>query len=216
MLILRTAGDEASALLGSVTLVGYMVTRIWAITAQGATRFSQSLEQERADAANPPYRRWGVVYTYRFIAGVLSILGLGLIGVSLLPGADKWITRDRVPWILVALGVLNVPIAWRKMLGLTVYGPLWWLSCVAVGPILLILALLALPFGPSLAFVHLFWEVTAESTPSGTWLTVQLDPDGDSENLSLRHSALYGDPQTHAVIAHWITTRSSAHALERG
>ena len=52
-------------------------------------------------------------------------------------------------------------------LGLIVFGPLWWLSCIAVGSVLLILAFFALFFGPSLALYHLFWEVSAEAIPLG-------------------------------------------------
>jgi hypothetical protein len=56
MLILRTAGDEASAALGAATLFAALVTRIWSVTAQGATRWIDSYETEKKEQAESVYR----------------------------------------------------------------------------------------------------------------------------------------------------------------
>jgi hypothetical protein len=75
-------------------------------------------------------------------------------------------------------------------------GPCGGFSCIAVGPVLLILAFFALFFGPSLALQHLFWQVSAEATPPGVWMTVQLDPAGPgAEKPGLMHGSLYTCPQ---------------------
>jgi hypothetical protein len=208
LLILRSAGDEASALLGTVTLVGYVITRIWAITAEGAPRYMRSLEQEKAQTAKRHrFSRWEVCY--RLTAFVLILISFSFCLVSLLPGV-VWITPARATKVLVVAFVLWVPIVWRKLLAFATFGPLWWLSCIAVGPMLLVLSIFALFFGPSLAFLHLFWEVSAEPTPPGAWLSVQLDPAGmPSESRGLMHGSLYDDSRAHAMIADWITRRAT-------
>ena len=113
----------------------------------------------------------------------------------------------------------SAPEALRHLLLGVFFIPMWWISSILVGPMLVVLFLFALFFGPSLALHHLFWIVSAEPTPPGAWLVVQLEaPESLGFQTALMHSTLYDHPRAHSVIAHWIAGRcrdsseSGAHA----
>ena len=197
---------EASAVLGTATLVSSMVTRLWSLTSVGTPLWIRALEQEKADAAalsrySWPRRIYALCVLGLFVLGiVLSVLGMSQIGPPWVPA------RDGVA--LVASFLPNLVFAWRKALAIVVLGPLWWFSMLVVGPVLLLLCLFAMSFGPSLALRHLLWPVSAEPTPPGVWMTVQLDPVLTPRGFrGLMHSSLYDDPRAHSVIAHWLEKR---------
>lgn len=200
--ILRTPGDEASGVLRSVTFVSHLVTQLWAFTAQGATRWIESVRKEEEEPRQE-FSRWQKIY--RVSAFLFSVVSFTLAGLSLIPGMQRWITTEQATWAVVAQFFFWAPIQWRRVLGVFTLGPLWWVSCILVGPLLFLLAFFALFFGPSLAFLHLFWEVSAESTPPGDWAVVQLPPRG----AWLHHSSLYQDPDAFELIARWIREQAS-------
>ncbi|SDR60968.1 esterase/lipase family protein [Paraburkholderia tuberum] len=216
MLILRAAADEASAALGAATLASSLVARFWALTSVGAPLWMRALEQDEADRARQTRYSW-----LRRVHGLsvmcLFVLGIVLCVLSLLPIDPPWVTRNQATAVLVASFVLNLLFAWRKVLAIAVLAPLWWLSMLLAGPVLLLLSVFAMSFGSSLALRHFLWIVSAETTPPGVWMTVQLDPESTPRGFrGLMHSSLYDDPRAHSVIAHWMKKQTGVSpAAER-
>jgi hypothetical protein len=217
MFILRAAADEASAALGAATLASSLVASFWALTSVGAPLWMRALEQDEADMARQTRYSWP-----RRVHG-LSVMGLFVLGIvlcllSLLPIEPPWVTRNQAIAVLVASFVLNLPLTWRKVLAVAVLAPLWWLSMLLAGPVLLVLSVFAISFGSSLALRHFLWIVSAEPTPPGAWMTVQLDPENTPQAFrGLMHSSLYDDPRAHSVIAHWMKNQMGIlPAAERG
>ncbi len=207
MLILRAAGDEASAALGAASLVSSLVARFWALTSVGAPLWMRALEQDKADRARQTRYSWPRLVHSLSVIG-LFVLGIVLLVVSLLPAERPWVTGNQATAVLVTAFVLNLPFTWRKVLALAVLAPLWWLSMLLGGPVLLVLSVFALSFGSSVALRNVLWIVSAEPTPPGVWITVQLDPDSTPRGFrGLMHSSLYDDPRAHSVIAHWMKQR---------
>lgn len=211
MLILRTAGDEASAALGAATLFAALVTRIWSFTAQGATRWIDSLEAEKKEQAEraarrargeyptlTPLKRWHALLTVAMLIVTITAMILNI-------ARPDWVNTQTTAIVIVVYVLFWLSYAWKKVAGLLIFGPMWWLSCMAMGPVLLLLCMLALFFGPSMAVSHLFLAVAAEPTPPGIWITYQLDPAQTPRGqIGLMHSTLYDDPRAHKIMAQWI------------
>lgn len=217
LLILRAAADEASAALGAATLASSLVARFWALTAVGAPLWIHALGEDRTNQARQtrhslPRRVHGLCVMSLFVLGIV------LCVLSVLPIEPTWVTRNQATAVLVGAFVLNLPLAWRKLLLIAVLAPLWWLSLPLAGPVLLVLAVFALSFGSSLALRHFLWVVSAEPTPPGVWMTVQLDPESTPRGFrGLMHSSLYDDSRAHSVIAHWIKKQVvESPAAQRG
>ncbi|MBC8724570.1 alpha/beta hydrolase [Paraburkholderia sp. 31.1] len=215
MLIIRAAGDEASAVMGAATLFATLVMRIWSFMAQGAAHWLDMFDIGRkhnlgdiGKKLENENQKDGALYKIRgHVTAIYSIILLVACIVNFV--RPTWIgTRQ---FIAIAGGAFAVAVSygWKNVIGPIILYPilylLWWVSCIATIPVLMMLSLLAMLFGPSIAIRHLFWVVSAEPTPPGFWAVVQLNPEGipHSEN-NLMHSTLYDDIRAHAVIARWI------------
>ncbi|MCX6214109.1 alpha/beta fold hydrolase [Spirosoma sp.] len=84
-------------------------------------------------------------------------------------------------------------------------------GAVVAWPVSLLLIILLLPFGWEIALANILLDVTAESTPIGSW-RVQLWEPPTSDSLVARplmHSVLYEDSRVLESICQWIESRNS-------
>lgn len=211
MLIVRTAGDEASAVMGAATLLATLVTRIWSFMAQGATHWFNIFGIERNAKLDDLYKKLeienekgGLLYKLR--GHITAIYSITLLVASIVAFMrPTLIGLHQFAVIVGGAFVVALSYGWRAIIAPIISYPLWWISCIATIPVLAMLSLLAMFFGPSIAIHHWFWIVSAEPTPPGTWAVVQLNPEGIPPSESnLMHSTLYDDDRAHALIAHRI------------
>ena len=166
--IVRAAGDEASAALGAATLASNLVAKFWALTSVGAQLWERALAEDATDSTKRVSYSWPRRIHALIVLG-LFVLGMILFILTLLPLNLQW-TNKWAGVSLIASFVLNSAIHWRKalkvVLGFSVLAPLWWLSMILSAPVLLILCLFAVAFGPSLSLRHFLWIVSAEPDAS--------------------------------------------------
>ena len=216
VLILRAAGDEASAALGAATLASNLVAKFWGLTSVGAPLWERALKEDEADRAKKvAYSRPRRIHAL-IVMGLL-VLGIILLILTLLPLNLQW-TNKWAGVCLIGSFVLNLTVHWRKglltILAFAVLAPLWWLSMILTVPVLLILCVFAVAFGPSLALRHFLWIVSAEPTPPGTWITVQLNPETRRATFGgLMHNSLYDDTRAHTIIADWMVDRLTGSSV---
>ncbi len=112
------------------------------------------------------------------------------------PPLEKWLTPVILAWGLLSLGLLGLAM---------VFGVLVMALAVAVG-------VAFRSFDSQSIWSGVFLDISAEPSPPGQWLTVQMPPFDGGELLTnqLRHS-LYDHPLAPRYIADWMRLRMRAH-----
>lgn len=204
--IYRSVGDEASALLATTGFFSWLVTLAWALAS---------------------------VLTVG-VAGLLAALVLVpvivTIGVALL--ADRWLTGQRLRRTLarlahsratgaaiVTLGILAALGTWGYLFAGTPFGTAErWYGLVVAGLVLAVVTFGTLS-GLGYGLTAPFLEMTAESTPVGSWdvhlfeaRNWNFDPDDPAPAAKggfLAHSAAYTDRSVLRAIAGWLRDREA-------
>jgi hypothetical protein len=223
LLIVRSAGDEASAVLSAMQFISWVATRAWGpalVIGRRLAELSESVPKQSLRTSETVVYAHGAALVFLFavlgmilasefapqpyaVVGVVlcAMTCLAMIGFLILLFQD----RSRLsPWVAFRAGVLGVVT----------------FSCVSLflTPTLLVAAIVAMPFAPELALVAIAYEVTVEATPPGTWPVHQLPflervaalpPGARVEHprwLSLMHSASYEDPRALKLLSAWVTS----------
>lgn len=206
VLIVRTPADEASGFL----IVGQFVSQLTVRVYLAAQRLTARIE---AAATRWSRHRWtlaGVtageaVVTFLFLIASAEASNRGLpVWLVNLPLAGFFATVICLILTLVILvPVYGVP-------GAT--APFRILVSFLTWPTIVILSLfLVLPFGLDVAVANILLDVTAETTPPGSW-TVHMFPAPTARELGrddvpLMHSVVYENPRALAFIADWIAQK---------
>ena len=86
------------------------------------------------------------------------------------------------------------------------------LASSVVWPVIVLLSILLLPFGREVAMANILLDVTAETTPVGSWTVHLVEPptiqELDKDILPLLHSVVYESPRVLTVLGQWISAGS--------
>jgi hypothetical protein len=198
LLIIRAPGDEASAALGAVLALNFVVSRIWDI---------MSWILDEASARADQWRDWLNRCGWSVYAVNVSLMAIG-VWLQLSSWVAAFISEPMI--LTLSVTFLSCSIILWFLLLFHDLGKLVGILCLGViaAPLTILLALLAVPFGLELALVSLVLNVTAESTPPGSWVVHQLRPSGEVDRWdALMHSVAYEDPAALATLVDWIQQR---------
>lgn len=202
--ILRGTMDEALLGLSAAQAISFAINSIYAVPAA-------VLEQaiERASIWGQQLRRHGLLLSFVFLAGWFLSLAATLM-----------IIRESEPYFRIASGVFTcttlVGILYLSLVSAN-GGVAFVIGGLIIGvctlPLLILLALLAVPLGYELAFAAILLQVSAEATPTGTWTVWHWHSDISlSPHERLSHSALYDDMSALSEISSFIVSRCLGNA----
>lgn len=209
LLIIRTEGDEAAAVLSGARVAGACIDLVWRDLSEpvldgiggllkkwdylGLDAFQRRFysDIEKKDWGLPEPETEPVTVTGTITKYVLPMTG-PLIG-ALLGGPQDPQTDPLAYWVLSAVALLyGLP----ALLALVV--------TVVSMPFVAVFAIGLLPSGWTLPLAGPFLDVTAEPAPPGKWWVTQIDP---SHGQGLSHSKSYDDSRVFDAIAEWVKSR---------
>ena len=197
-LLIRAAGDEASAALGSLQLINWLTTTLWVkptelIQAAYDTflEWSASLE------------RWSDRLFWWWVSGSATAVFVGMMLRGIAPRTANLLTITGFGVALTGWCMSIVPSArtYLLLLGFFLLGMLFT-------PLPVFLGLLLIPFGPELAPYAVLLDVSAEPTPPGTWQVCQLPTQPPDKPIPMMHSASYSLPEAIHLIITWMQERN--------
>ena len=206
LLLLRTTGDEASALLLFFQFLSMLAVRLFHLLQTLHAR----VEQRFALWSQHKLALIGMLVAgfAGFVAAVTAWLASGLS-----------LTSGTAMFAMVVMTVLNVMLLFL-LLGQAEVAAIFFrfAATVAVLPAALILALCMLPIDWRVAVANLFIDVTAETAPPGAWTLHQFVPrKADArggEAPGLAHSAIYDDERAIGAIVEWILASGPSNDSE--
>jgi pimeloyl-ACP methyl ester carboxylesterase len=203
-LILRAAGDEASAALAATHILSWVTGRLWLITSHALGRTLDTVE------------RWRELLTRHRLTTALVAACLALVCVVALVRLSTsdplWLQRVLLlPGVLL---LLMVAILFRGGLAAAFLGRMLFGAIAA--PFLLLIAILGVSLGPELLVAGLLFQVTAEATPPGRWVVWQVaasaDDTDERASTGLMHSASYQNPKALEILEAWFAAVVRGHA----
>jgi len=195
LMIVRVAGDEATALIGAFQIATWLITKI------GIFYSSILLWIHRTYTAT---KAWFDAITDKYLVWIVSITGAVVIA-------------DRLLWLhyrySVVLRFLNNK---ANAIDPLLAGPSHWAQnhLLPFGllidlPILVVLGGIILggilPMGAGSLFGVLVYEVTVEPIPKGVWVLHQIEPEGRIDGLM--HSVCYDNTLALSAVSDWIVSR---------
>lgn len=206
LLLLRTTGDEASALLLFFQFVSMLAVRLF-----------HTLQTLHARAE----QRFALWSQHKLALVGMLVAGFAGSGAAVM----AWLALDPSLASGTGLVALVAITAVHAMLLLLLLGQaeaaaifFRFAATLAVLPAALILALCMLPIDWRVAVANLLVDVTAETAPPGAWTLRQFVPLASDarggQAPGLAHSAIYEDERAIGAIVEWI--RSSAPSLDPG
>jgi hypothetical protein len=223
VLLIRATGDEASSALAVLPFLSWIVGWLWLRPAAWVARAIAKAAPwaDRVAEISGSGWRWGVG------ALVAAAIPLALLHT----GPQEPLVVQRL--LLAAGGVsLALGLGWLLLyVSVALYGyltlGLFLLGAMFLAPLPLLFAVALIPFGLDFSLAGLVLDITAETTPPGTW-TVHHIPDenpragdfppGDAEvpttgTTSLRHSMSYANPAAAELLSCWIRKRADNTAF---
>jgi hypothetical protein len=165
-LIIRSPGDEASSALDFVQLIARLTVRVWVQAMGSYKRFEATAkrwsEQKKELVAVP---------AIMYVVTVLLFWGLVVAHVN------SHLLVAIVMTSIVVTSVVTVE-AFFLFLGLVEHATIipFALVSVLVWPAIVLLSVLLIPFGREVAKANILMDVTAETTPVGSWTVHLLNP----------------------------------------
>lgn len=207
--IIRTVGDEASAVLAVSRFVAWCGSRFWWVLSWALSPLSAFDRWFRRRYAGGPDTviLLAVVMGWQIVAG--GIVMSSLMGV---PSSDPLylnVFRDLKSGLMDALEDPTLSnLVGAAVIGVIIVGAVLAVTTLLVWLIFVAIAAVLFPmFGSEAALTALAWEVSEEPVPDGSWIVHQFSSDGsDGGALDLAHGLSYEDERVHAHLAHWIAT----------
>ena len=204
LLIVRAPGDEASAALLFFQFVSQLSVRLYVLSYQLHERLLGLLN------------RWSghhVQLLAALVGGFVLYVGVIFGAIALKMPTEATVTIViLLAWLCVAVPALTL-IGWTDVAA----GPVQFMIGALLFTIIIILSITLLPFGWQVALSNILLDITAETTPPGTWIVHQIEPmrsqvqAGDVQPL--QHSVVYEDPHSLSLICDWIEhTEITVHA----
>jgi hypothetical protein len=207
VLILRSAGDEASGVLVFFQFITWSAIRLYAKLLKMQAAFRRQA------------REWS---KHPFLLIVATLVGfvllMGVVALMVYLKASMTMTLV-VVLVTMAVFVLCPFFLIVRQLGMAMFVFDLFVGGVLLGVIVL-LSITLLPLGRQVALSNVLLDVTAETTPPGNWQIHLLTPAEEVDDAeqseateALRHS-IYEDPRTHDMIARWIEEKLDAGGSE--
>jgi hypothetical protein len=141
---------------------------------------------------------WGL---FIFCAVALKMPARALLVVMMLLG-----------WLCIAVPALTL----FKKIDIAA-GPMQFAIGAPLLGIIIVLSITLLPFGWQVALSNIYFDVTAETTPPGTWEVNQIEPSRSQGQAGavppLEHSVVYQDERALTLICDWMErTEMRSHA----
>jgi hypothetical protein len=203
LLIIRSNGDEASAVLAAAQFSSWAMQRLCRIFT-----FILSSAEDFYDKAGP------LASVRRFL--YLNVLFLILF--ALLFRAELFTS----PLLLLTVPLLSFLLAYLVGAGMFLLELSLVSTLVVLQPVV---ALLLTPFGPDLAPVTLIADLSVEPAPPGLWQMCQTQPRHFGQTtrerlFSYLHASTHDQPEIAAFIVSWLQNRaggsvSSADGISR-
>jgi hypothetical protein len=193
VLIVRTFGDEASAVLGAAHIVSWIAELIWSATSRFLGGILTTVETWRDALA----KRWRLVVPACVLLLVLTIVSLATTTPPALLQAGGIVAAATLAFVLAIFS--------RGGYAAMFLGAL--LIAFLATPFFLLIAVLGIATGPELLVAALVFRVTAEGTPpGGGWTVWQVpkDPRNADGRASLMHSVTYQDAESLDVLVKWL------------
>jgi hypothetical protein len=199
-LLIRVAGDEASAALGALQLINWFTTVLWVKPAE--------LLRAGYDAAvawSATLARYTRHVVWVLAGALLSMIASVQLANAALPqfGSALWILGLAGLAVALIFAVVRAAPGHRLFYGFFLFGILF-------APLPILLALVLVPFGPGLAPLATLLDVTAEPTPPGLWELHQLPTHAPATPVPLMHSASYQLPEAIELIVGWLRQRAAS------
>jgi hypothetical protein len=208
VLIIRSPNDEASGSLSFVQLVAHVCVRLYVRTVRLYERF--------ADAAKGWAKRKVLMLTVAAVSFVAT-LGLLVAAAAVLSweeGSQDWV---HVCAIVIACMPLLICVPALFLFFGRVDEATIYIRVAAesvVWPIIFLLSVFLLPLGWETAIANILLDITAETTPAGSWRIHLIDPppraDSGNDSLPLMHSVVYENPRVFQLICDWIAHTCAA------
>jgi pimeloyl-ACP methyl ester carboxylesterase len=211
VLIVRSPADEASGFLGLGSFVAQMTIRV-VLAAQRTIR--------RLEASVKTWSRWK--WRLAIVTAAAWVLSLLAYAHATSAGMPAWIRTAAAAGIGGSIGLLVVLVVLLfgdiGVQGLMV--PLRVVVAAIAWPAILLLSLvLLLPFGWQVALANVLLDITAETTPPGSWRVHTIVPptsrELDRDDVPLMHSVVYDNPLVLALVTEWIESACRAAAVGR-
>lgn len=220
VLIIRSSGDEASALLASSQLLSWFVSRIWDIAYRLLRPLFTVLHVFKR--AGQIVQALLIMSSFVLLLLITLAIVMGDIGgaiasaVTHSPIGNSSRSQPMIVRIFVELlkpftahpdDRSFVEMAFALLfIGIIVLGGVFALLTLLVLPAVILLSLLLLPFGAESALAALLVELSVEAIPAGVWTVHQFGPiKGQGAGLSLMHSAAYADDRVLHLLACWMS-----------
>lgn len=220
VLIIRSSGDEASALLASSQLLSWLISRIWEVAYRLLRPLFMVLQTlMRAGQIVP-----AILITSCFV--LLPLIAISVVIGDAAGALVSAITQSPIDnpslsqsMIIRIFAELVKPFTLHPddrsfadmaitllFIGAIVLGGIFVLLTLVVLPAVILLSLLLLPFGAESALAALLVEISVEAVPAGIWAIHQFGPiKGQGTGLSLMHSAAYADDRVLQLLASWMS-----------
>jgi hypothetical protein len=202
LLIVRSPADEASGVIGFFQFISETTVRLFLMVEGWYQRIRHTAV------------RWA---SHRTILIVVSVLGWLIVSASVFE-YRKLTATESLSWGVVAvwlflLGVFTTPllVALRRANENDLPFMFLLLKSALVWPVIVVLsALLILPFGWQVAVANIFLDVTSDPTPIGSWEMHLVEPATSRElGVSIPHLShmVYENRHAHELIGDWIASR---------
>lgn len=202
VLFIRSTGDEASGALTTMQFSGWLLNRPWILL----NNLVGHLERKVMGWRNSFYQN-----VHRSLRGKIAVclcVVAAFLGLFMLQGS--LLAQEVGIALMVPMGaVLFVHYASAYVVGIP-----YLVLALLLMPLLLISAVILLPFAPEAVLASPFMDIKIEATPPGTWTIAQLgalsyDDDGtEVVERGLSHSETYTDPRSLTLIVEWMRSRS--------
>ena len=202
LLIVRSPADEASGVIGFFQFISETTVRVFLVVEGWYQRF------RRAAA------RWASHTMILIAVGLLGwlIVSAGLIAYIRLTATDSLSWGVFAVWFFL-MGVCTTPLLVALRFANEDALPFMFLllKSALVWPVIVILsALLVLPFGWQVAVANIFLDVTSDPTPIGSWEMHLVEPSTSHElgvSVPPLTHMVYENSHAHELLADWIASR---------
>ncbi len=187
ILILRVAGDEATAALGTTHMISWVAGQIWLLTSRLLGQTEDTVEQLRIQLIRH-WRKMALIAACLVFVCVAALLKLPPMGGRI------WL-QLMAPSILLLLAVFAILVKGGLVAGILSR----FLFTVIATPFLILISILGIGIGLELVIAGFLFQVTAEPTPPGTWQVSQIVTEG------FKHSASHHCPAALEIVGRWIS-----------
>lgn len=218
LLLMRMSGDEASTGLSAMQMVSSLLTKFYA---KLDSLEASALRQDESMLSRSRIYARATSALVACVIGVILALSLGQFEWfnHLTRRALGWGAALKAEWPSLYIG------AWLVVLSSMMFCFYWLgryriayvtvalVKAAALPVVAVLVAVLALPFGPELAAASLFLEITAEAQPPGKsppgYLFLPRSADSAGRPAGwLVHSAVYEDDRALDALCRWMLDRA--------